>query len=53
MATTRPGGRRLSDGLWMTVAGGGISKTNGALDTMAIDIPFDALKIKSGGYAPR
>merc|ERR1711924_216421 len=23
--------------------------TNGALDTMAIDIPFDALKIKSGG----
>merc|ERR1719506_1493320 len=42
--------KRLSDGLWMTVAGGGISKTNGALDTMAIDIPFDALKIKSGGY---
>jgi len=42
---------RLADGLWMTSAGGEISKTKeGAVDTQLIDIPFDKLTIRSGGY---
>jgi len=43
---------RLTDGLWMTTAGGEISKTNPSLsiDTMAINIPFDKLQIRSGGF---
>jgi len=43
---------RLSDGLWMTTAGGEISKTdpNVAVDTNLINIPFEKLQIRSGGY---
>lgn len=41
---------RLADGLWMTTAGGEISKTTSAVDTMQINIPFDKLQIRSGGY---
>jgi len=41
---------RLVDGLWMSTAGGEISKTNAAVDTLAINIPFDKLQIRSGGY---
>jgi len=43
---------RLSDGLWMSTAGGEISKTAAGtpIDTMAINIPFDKLQIRSGGY---
>merc|ERR1719440_1324608 len=42
---------RLTDGLWMTTAGGEISKTPaGAVDTLLINIPFDKLQIRSGGY---
>jgi photosystem II stability/assembly factor-like uncharacterized protein len=41
---------RLDDGLWMTTAGGDISKTNGPVDAQLINIPFDKLQIRSGGY---
>jgi len=42
---------RLAEGLWMTSAGGEISKTApGAVDTQLIDIPFERLQIRSGGY---
>merc|ERR1740138_1300759 len=42
---------RLADGLWMTTAGGEISKTPvGGVDTQLINIPFDKLQIRSGGY---
>ena len=41
---------RLVDGLWMSTAGGDISKTTGTVDTLAINIPFDKLQIRSGGY---
>merc|ERR1712060_183974 len=41
---------RLEDGLWMSTAGGEISKTPGSVDTQLINIPFDRLQIKSGGY---
>ena len=41
---------RMVDGLWMSTAGGEISKTNTAVDTLAINIPFDKLQIRSGGY---
>jgi photosystem II stability/assembly factor-like uncharacterized protein len=41
---------RLSDGLWMSTAGGEISKTADNVDTMLINIPFERLQIKSGGY---
>ena len=42
---------RLVDGLWMSTAGGEISKTpSGAVDTLQINIPFDKLQIRSGGY---
>jgi len=42
---------RLVDGLWMSTAGGEISKTpQGAVDTMQINIAFDKLQIRSGGY---
>jgi len=42
---------RMADGLWMTTAGGDISKTPaGAVDTQLINIPFDKLQIRSGGY---
>jgi len=41
---------RLTEGLWMTTAGGDISKTPpGALDTQLIDIPFDKMQVRSGG----
>ncbi|KAL1525924.1 hypothetical protein AB1Y20_020750 [Prymnesium parvum] len=41
---------RLAEGLWMTTAGGEISKTNGPVDTQLINIPFEKLQIRSGGY---
>ena len=42
---------RLADGLWMSTAGGEISKTpSGSVDTNLINIPFDKLQIRSGGY---
>ena len=43
---------RMSDGLWMSTAGGEISKTPDGkeVDTMLINIPFDKLQIRSGGY---
>merc|ERR1719454_1542093 len=42
---------RLTEGLWMSTAGGEISKTpQGAVDTMQINIAFDKLQIRSGGY---
>lgn len=43
---------RLEDGLWMSTAGGEISRTTPStrVDTQIIDIPFDRLQIKSGGY---
>jgi len=41
---------RIAEGLWMTMAGGEISKTTGDVDTALINIPFDRLNIKSGGY---
>lgn len=41
---------RMTDGLWMTTAGGEISKTPGSVDTQQINIPFDKLQIRSGGY---
>jgi len=41
---------RLADGLWMTAAGGEISKTSVTIDEQQINIPFDRLQIKSGGY---
>jgi len=41
---------RLADGLWMTAAGGEISKTSITIDEQQINIPFDRLQIKSGGY---
>ena len=42
---------RMTDGLWMTTAGGEISKTPaGAVDTQLINIPFEKLQIRSGGY---
>uniref|UniRef100_A0A7S3FG57 Photosynthesis system II assembly factor Ycf48/Hcf136-like domain-containing protein n=1 Tax=Haptolina ericina TaxID=156174 RepID=A0A7S3FG57_9EUKA len=41
---------RLSEGLWMTTAGGEISKTTTQVDTQLINIPFDKMSIRSGGY---
>merc|ERR1712118_220738 len=43
---------RLKDGLWMSTAGGEISKTDAKqpVDTDLINIPFDKLQIRSGGY---
>lgn len=41
---------RLEDGLWMSTAGGEISKTTDSVDTQLINIPFERLQIKSGGY---
>jgi len=41
---------RLKDGLWMSTAGGEISKTDDTVDTLAINIPFNKLQIRSGGY---
>jgi photosystem II stability/assembly factor-like uncharacterized protein len=41
---------KIQDGLWMTLAGGDISKTAGPVDTGLIDIPFDKLQIRSGGF---
>jgi len=41
---------RMTDGLWMTTAGGEISKTAETVDTQLINIPFDKLQIRSGGY---
>ena len=34
----------------MSTAGGEISKTQGDVDTQLINIPFDRMQIKSGGY---
>merc|ERR1711908_177965 len=41
---------KMSEGLWMSTAGGEISKTQGDVDTQLINIPFDRMQIKSGGY---
>jgi len=41
---------RMTDGLWMTTAGGEISKTASTVDTQQINIPFDKLQIRSGGF---
>jgi len=41
---------RLTEGLWMTTAGGEISKTTEQVDTQLINIPFDKMQIRSGGY---
>jgi len=41
---------RMADGLWMTSAGGEISKTPEVVDTQLINIPFEKLQIRSGGY---
>merc|ERR1719409_78369 len=42
---------KTTEGLWMTTAGGEISKTpTGAVDTQLINIPFDKVSIRSGGY---
>jgi photosystem II stability/assembly factor-like uncharacterized protein len=41
---------RLVDGLWQTTAGGDIWRTKDAVDTNLIDIPFDKLQVRSGGY---
>jgi len=42
---------RMAEGLWMTTAGGDISKTpDGGVDTQLINIPFDKVQIRSGGY---
>merc|ERR1712087_1094857 len=40
----------MEDGLWMSTAGGEISKTPGSVDTQLINIPFGRFQIKSGGY---
>ena len=39
---------RLAEGLWMSTAGGDLSKTTVAVDTNLIDIPFEKLQIRSG-----
>merc|ERR1712087_827286 len=41
---------RMTDGLWMTTAGGEISKSASSVDTQMINIPFEKLQIRSGGY---
>jgi len=43
---------KLTEGLWMSTAGGEISKTDPAqtIDTNTINIPFEKLQIRSGGY---
>ena len=41
---------KISEGLWMSTAGGEISKSASDLDAQLINIPFDKLQIKSGGY---
>merc|ERR1719454_1365360 len=42
---------RLTEGLWMTTAGGEISKSpSGIVDTQLINIPFEKVQIRSGGY---
>jgi photosystem II stability/assembly factor-like uncharacterized protein len=42
---------RLAEGLWMTTAGGDISKTPvGGVDPQLINIPFEKVQIRSGGY---
>jgi len=40
----------FGDGLWMSTAGGELSKSATNLDAQVINIPFDKLQIKSGGY---
>jgi len=42
--------QRLSEGLWMSTAGGDISKTVGEIDLQQINIPYEKLQIRSGGY---
>ena len=56
----RPGSRRITSmgfikekfgqGLWMSMAGGELSKSATDLDSQIINIPFEKLQIKSGGY---
>jgi len=41
---------KITEGLWMSTAGGEISKSAANLDPQLINIPFDKLQIKSGGY---
>jgi photosystem II stability/assembly factor-like uncharacterized protein len=41
---------RMADGLWMSTAGGEISKSSSSVDTQQINIPFEKLQIRSGGY---
>jgi len=41
---------KISEGLWMSTAGGEISKSASNLDAQLINIPFEKLQIKSGGY---
>merc|ERR1719440_2338309 len=41
---------KISDGLWMSTAGGEISKSAENVDAQMINIPFEKVQIKSGGY---
>ena len=41
---------KLTEGLWMSTAGGELSKAAGPLDTNLINIAFNKQKIQSGGY---
>merc|ERR1719217_1845293 len=41
---------KIGEGLWMSTAGGELSKSAAQLDAQVINIPFDKLQIKSGGY---
>jgi len=41
---------RLQDGLWMSSAGGDISKSAAKVDTQQINIDFEKTQIRSGGY---
>jgi len=41
---------KITEGLWMSTAGGELSKSASIVDSQLINIPFDKLQIKSGGY---
>jgi len=41
---------KISEGLWMSTAGGEISKSAENVDAQMINIPFEKVQIKSGGY---
>jgi photosystem II stability/assembly factor-like uncharacterized protein len=41
---------KLTDGLWMSAAGGEVSKTQEVVDMQALSIPFERAKLNTGGY---